>query len=211
MTGLTLARAGEGRATAAARSEALLFPWRGGIAAIYCRVMERRLRTGVPPKIHPPSIVAEGAELAPDVIVGAFCYVASGAVLGAGTRLQSHTSVWAGVVLGCDVFVAPAVVFTNVRRPRAAFPRAPNWDRTIVEDGATLGAGAVLVAPLRVGRCAMVGAGAVVVRDVPAHAIVVGNPATIIGWACECGETVARGEAAPARLVCPRCDQAHTP
>jgi UDP-2-acetamido-3-amino-2,3-dideoxy-glucuronate N-acetyltransferase len=64
---------------------------------------------------------------------------------------------------------------------------------TIVEDGATIGAGAILVAPVRVGRCAMVGAGAVVTRDVPSHAIVVGNPSRIVGWACECGETVARG------------------
>ena len=59
----------------------------------------------------------------------------------------------------------------------------------MVEDGASIGAGAVLVAPVRVGKCAMVGAGAVVTRDVPAHAIVAGNPARVVGWACECGET----------------------
>jgi len=67
-------------------------------------------------------------------VIGAFCFVAPGAVVGAGTRLQSHTSVWDGVELGQDVFVGPAVVFTNVRHPRAAFPRAPHWDRTHVED-----------------------------------------------------------------------------
>jgi UDP-2-acetamido-3-amino-2,3-dideoxy-glucuronate N-acetyltransferase len=82
-----------------------------------------------------------------------------------------------------------------------------DWDRTVVEDGATLGAGAVLVAPLRVGRCAMVGAGAVVVRDVPAHAIVAGNPARVIGWACVCGETVARGEERPERARCAVCGE----
>jgi UDP-2-acetamido-3-amino-2,3-dideoxy-glucuronate N-acetyltransferase len=92
-----------------------------------------------------------------------------------------------------------------VRHPRAAFPRAPHWDRTVVEDGASIGAGAVLVAPVRVGRCAMVGAGAVVTRDVPAHAVVVGNPARIVGWACECGETVARGEAKPIGAACHGC------
>jgi UDP-2-acetamido-3-amino-2,3-dideoxy-glucuronate N-acetyltransferase len=139
------------------------------------------------------------------VVVGAFCFVASGAVVGAGTRIQSHTSVWDGVELGEDVFVGPAAVFTNVRHPRAAFPRAPNWDRTVVEDGASIGAGAVLVAPVRVGRCAMVGAGAVVTRDVPAHAVVAGNPARIVGWACECGETVARGEKTPSAVKCGRC------
>jgi UDP-2-acetamido-3-amino-2,3-dideoxy-glucuronate N-acetyltransferase len=149
--------------------------------------------------------VAEGARVGADAVIGAFCFVAKGAVVGAGTRIQSHTSVWDGVELGEDVLVGPAAVFTNVRHPRAAFPRAPSWDRTVVEDGASLGAGAVLVAPVRVGRCAMVGAGAVVTRDVPAHAVVVGNPARVVGWACECGETLVRGEDKRVGVVCSRC------
>jgi len=156
--------------------------------------MQRRARTQSPPRVHAPSVVAEGARLGADVVVGAFCFVAKGAVVGAGTRIQSHTSIWDGVELGQDVFVGPAAVFTNVRHPRAAFPRAPRWDRTVVEDGASIGAGAILVAPVRVGRNAMVGAGAVVTRDVPPHAIVAGNPSRVVGWACECGETVVRGE-----------------
>jgi UDP-2-acetamido-3-amino-2,3-dideoxy-glucuronate N-acetyltransferase len=97
-------------------------------------------------------------------------------------------------------------VFTNVRTPRAAFVRAPDWDRTLVEDGATIVDGAVLVAPVRVGRCAMVGAGAVVVADVPAFAVVVGNPARVVGWACVCGVTLARGAKMPdAAERCPAC------
>jgi UDP-2-acetamido-3-amino-2,3-dideoxy-glucuronate N-acetyltransferase len=159
--------------------------------------MQRRARTGAPARVHPPSIVAEGARLGTDVVVGAFCFVARGAIVGAGTRIQSHTSVWEGVELGEDVFVGPSAVFTNVRHPRAAFPRAPHWDRTTVEDGASIGAGAILVAPVRVGRCALVAAGAVVTRDVAAHAIVAGNPARVVGWACECGETVGRGKEKP--------------
>jgi UDP-2-acetamido-3-amino-2,3-dideoxy-glucuronate N-acetyltransferase len=170
--------------------------------------MQRRERTGAAPTIHPPSVVADGARLGGDVVVGAFCFIARGAILGAGTRIQSHTSVWAGVELGEDVFVGPGAMFTNVRHPRAAFPRAPHWDRTVVEDGASIGAGAVLVAPLRVGRCAMVGAGAVVTRDVPAHAVVVGNPSRVVGWACACGETVAGGSEKPVRAHCGRCGQA---
>jgi UDP-2-acetamido-3-amino-2,3-dideoxy-glucuronate N-acetyltransferase len=81
----------------------------------------------------------------------------------------------------------------------------------VVEDGASLGAGCVLVAPVRVGRCAMVGAGAVVTRDVPAHAVVAGNPARVVGWACECGETVAHGADKPVgdpRAVCRACGRA---
>jgi UDP-2-acetamido-3-amino-2,3-dideoxy-glucuronate N-acetyltransferase len=167
--------------------------------------MQRRPRSGAAARVYPPSVVLPGAELGTDVVVGAFCFVAGGAVVGAGTRIQSHTSVWDGVVLGEDVFVGPGAQFTNVRRPRAAYPRAPDWDRTVVEDGASIGAQAVLVAPVRVGRCAMIGAGAVVVRDVPAHAVVAGNPARVVGWACECGETVARGELPPRDVACGRC------
>jgi acetyltransferase-like isoleucine patch superfamily enzyme len=146
-----------------------------------------------------------GALLGLDTVVGAFCFVASGAVVGAGTRIQGHTSVWAGVELGEDVFVGPAAVFTNVRHARAAFVRAPHWDRTVVEEGATVGAGAVLVAPVRIGRYAMIGAGAVVTRDVPAHSVVAGNPARVIGWACRCGETVARGTERPESARCDAC------
>jgi UDP-2-acetamido-3-amino-2,3-dideoxy-glucuronate N-acetyltransferase len=167
--------------------------------------MQRRARSGAPARVHPPSVVAPGAVLGADVVVGAFCFVASGAVVGDGTRIQSHTSVWDGVVLGEDVFVGPGAQFTNVRHPRAAFPRAPDWDRTVVEDGATIGAQATIVAPVRIGRCALVGAGAVVVRDVPAHAVVAGNPARIVGWACECGETVSRGDTLPRDASCARC------
>jgi UDP-2-acetamido-3-amino-2,3-dideoxy-glucuronate N-acetyltransferase len=155
--------------------------------------------------VYPPSVVAEGAQLGEDVVVGAFCFVAAGAVIGAGTRIQSHTSVWEGVVLGQDVFVGPGAQFTNVRHPRAAYTRAPRWDRTTVEDGATVGANAVLVAPVRVGRFAFVGAGAVVTADVPSHAIVAGNPARVVGWACECGETLARGDRRPLQATCEAC------
>jgi UDP-2-acetamido-3-amino-2,3-dideoxy-glucuronate N-acetyltransferase len=152
--------------------------------------------------------VAEGAELGTDVVVGAFCFIARGAVVGAGTRIQGNTSVWDGVVLGQDVFVGPSAVFTNIKRPRAAYPRAPKWDRTFVDDEATLGAGCILVAPVRVGRCAMVGAGAVVTRDVPPHAIVVGNPARIVGWICRCGEEIRRGGPDQVPPSCERCGAA---
>jgi UDP-2-acetamido-3-amino-2,3-dideoxy-glucuronate N-acetyltransferase len=164
-----------------------------------------RPRSEAPPRLATTAVVEPGAVVGPGAVIGAFCLVAEGAVVGAGCRIQSHTSVWAGVTLERDVFVGPSVVFTNVRYPRARYPRAPRWDRTHVEEEATLGANATLVAPVQVGHHAVVGAGAVVTRDVPAHAIVAGNPARVIGWACVCGETCAKGETAPADLRCEGC------
>ena len=171
-------------------------------------IVKKRERTGAPAKVHAPSVVSPEVELGEDVVVGAFCFIAAGAVVGRGTRIQSHTSVWSGVRLGEDVFVGPGAMFTNVRHPRAAFPRAPHFDATLVDDGATIGAHATLVAPVRIGSCAMIAAGAVVTRDVPAHAIVAGVPARIIGWACACGETVARGVRRPRAATCTRCGTA---
>jgi len=175
--------------------------------------VKERARAGAAPVVHAPSVVMPSARLGADTVVGAFCFVAGGAIVGAGTRIQSHVSIWDGVTLGEDVFVGPAAVFTNVRRPRAAFPRSPAhggaWDETHVEDGASIGANATLVAPVRIGRCALVGAGAVVTRDVPAHAIAAGNPARVVGWAFACGETLARGTAPPSHAECNYCGRTY--
>jgi len=171
--------------------------------------MRPRLRPGEPAKIYPTAIVQPDATIGNDAVIGAFCFVANGARIGAGCRIQSHTSIWNGVTLEEDVFVGPAATFTNVRHPRAAFVRGPaaggHWDETLVERGATIGANATLVAPVRIGAYAMVAAGAVVAGDVPGHAIVAGVPATIIGWACVCGETVSRERERPARVACRVC------
>jgi UDP-2-acetamido-3-amino-2,3-dideoxy-glucuronate N-acetyltransferase len=168
-----------------------------------------RKRTGAKPVVHAPSIVEEGVVCGDDVVIGVFCYVARGARVGAGTRIQSHTAVWDGVEIGEDVFVGPSATFTNVRRPRVKHPRKPNWDRTFIGNGATIGAAATLVAPVRVGEGAMVGAGAVVVRNVPAHAIVVGNPAVVSGFACACGERLSSAREAPAHVECGHCGSSY--
>ena len=164
--------------------------------------MKRREKKQAPPKIYETAVVMQGAEMGRDAVVGAFCFVAAGAKIGDGCRIQSHTSVWNGVTLEEDVFVGPAATFTNVKHPRAEWSRAPHFEKTFVGKGATIGAGAILVAPLTIGSYAMIGAGAVVTKDVPPHAVMIGNPAKIAGYACKCGETLA-GDAVP---VCTRCN-----
>ncbi len=178
-------------------------------AASFCILIEsyvvkRRDYPGHPPKIYETAVVQPGAAIGTDAVVGAFCFVAAGAVVGSGCRIQSHTSVWAGVTLEENVFVGPAATFTNVKHPRAEWSRAPDFAKTLVKKGATLGANCTLVAPLTIDEYAFVGAGAVVTKHVPAHAIVTGNPAQITGYACFCGNPLAI--IPPASTTCPVCN-----
>jgi UDP-2-acetamido-3-amino-2,3-dideoxy-glucuronate N-acetyltransferase len=133
------------------------------------------------------------------------CFVASRAKIGDGCRVQNHVSVYDGVELESDVFVGPCAVFTNVKYPRAAFPRKPAFEKTLVGRGATIGANATIVCGVRIGAHAMVGAGAVVTRDVPNHAIVMGAPARITGFICACGEARTRGAGRSKKRICAKC------
>lgn len=141
--------------------------------------------------------VMDGARIGAGCVLGQGCHVATGAVLGDRVRVQNHVSIYAGVELQDDVFVGPAAVFTNVSHPRVGVSRREHFEATVVERGASIGANATIVCGNRVGAWALVGAGAVVAADVPQHAIVVGNPARHVGWACRCGERLplpARGD-----------------
>lgn len=134
------------------------------------------------------SHVMAGAVVGERCMIGQGCFVAGDAVLGNGVRLQNHVNVFDGVTLEDEVFCGPGVVFTNVKRPRAAFPKKNEYRRTVVKRGATLGANATLLAGITIGEYAFVGAGATVTRDVSAFALVVGTPGTRIGWVSRSGE-----------------------
>lgn len=134
------------------------------------------------------SHIMRGAKVGRSCVLGQNCFVGEGVVIGDTVRIQNNVSVYAGVTLERGVFCGPSVVFTNVRNPRAALSRAGKYERTLVQEGASLGANAVIVCGVIVGAHAMVGAGAVVTRDVPPYALVVGVPATVAGWRCLCGE-----------------------
>lgn len=123
-----------------------------------------------------------GARIGDNCVVGQGCSIAATAVVGNGVKIQNGVSVYDGVVLEDGVFCGPHMVFTNVVNPRAFVERKSEYRRTLVRKGASIGAGAVIVCGNEIGEYAMIGAGAVVTRSVPAHALVYGNPARAKGW-----------------------------
>jgi UDP-2-acetamido-3-amino-2,3-dideoxy-glucuronate N-acetyltransferase len=132
-------------------------------------------------------VILPGAVLGRDCNINAHCLIEGGAVVGDRVTLKCGVYVWAGVELADDVFVGPNATFTNDGAPRSGRKPA-SFATTRVEKGASVGAAAVLVAPVVVGRYALIGAGAVVTRDVPPYALVVGNPAHQVAWVCACGD-----------------------
>jgi acetyltransferase-like isoleucine patch superfamily enzyme len=132
--------------------------------------------------------VMAGAQIGEDCNIGGGAFVETGAVIGNRVTVKNNVLVWDGVAVEDDVFLGPAVVFTNDINPRAKYKKqAEQFVSTIVRRGASIGANATVVCGVTISEHAFVGAGAVVVDDVGAHALVVGNPAKQIGWVCECG------------------------
>ncbi|AGY56726.1 acyltransferase [Gloeobacter kilaueensis] len=174
--------------------------------------------------VHPSSYVDAPATIGAGTQIWHFCHISAGATLGercklgqnvfvaAGVRIgnnvkiQNNVSIYAGVSLEDDVFCGPSMVFTNVKTPRSAFVRNTSDDylTTVVRRGASIGANATIVCGITVGAHALIGAGAVVTKDVPDYAVMVGNPARRRGWACQCGVGL-KQEAENFR--CPACDR----
>jgi UDP-2-acetamido-3-amino-2,3-dideoxy-glucuronate N-acetyltransferase len=165
-------------------------------------VIDRGAKIGAGSKIWHFCHVMAGARIGAGCVLGQNVFVAATAVVGDGCKIQNNVSIYDGVVLADDVFVGPSAVFTNVRTPRAHLSRRHAFTQTTVDRGATIGANATIVCGSRLGTFSFVAAGAVVVHDVQAHALVAGVPARRIGWTCRCGAKVRR---AGGSLSCRAC------
>lgn len=171
--------------------------------------------------VHESAYVDESAQIGDDTRIWHFCHVMGGAVIGErcqlgqnvfvgnrttignGVKIQNNVSVYEGVILEDYVFCGPSMVFTNVKTPRSAFPRnTSEFLTTRVKYGASIGANATIVCGVTIGAWAFIGAGTVVTKNVPDYALMVGNPARQIGWACECGERLTFSDN---RAVCAAC------
>jgi UDP-2-acetamido-3-amino-2,3-dideoxy-glucuronate N-acetyltransferase len=155
--------------------------------------------------IHPTAIVDEGCILGEGVKIWHFChlmsgskigdrsslgqnvFIASGVELGSNVKVQNNVSIYEGVICEDDVFLGPSMVFTNIKNPRSAIVRKGQYQRTMVRKGASIGANAVIVCGTEIGRFALIGAGAVITKDVNDYALVVGNPGRQTGWVSEYG------------------------
>ncbi len=146
--------------------------------------------------------VLEGATIGLQCNICDRCFVENDVVVGDRVTVKCGVSLWDGVRLEDDVFVGPDVTFANDPRPRSGV-RVESYPRTVVREGASLGSAAVVLPGLTIGRWAMVGAGAVVTRDVPDFALVYGNPARPRGWVCRCARTL-RFDEDRARCDCGR-------
>lgn len=168
--------------------------------------------------VHESSYVDDGVKIGQGTKIWHFSHIQSGAVIGNncsfgqnvnvannvkignGVKVQNNVSIYEGVELEDYVFCGPSMVFTNDLTPRAKYPKGSmGYKKTVLKEGATIGANATIVCGHTIGKWAMIAAGAVVTKDVPDYALMAGVPAKQIGWVCECGEIIKESG------TCPKC------
>ena len=159
--------------------------------------------------VHPSSYVDDNVKIGEGTKIWHFCHIQSGAkigkqcsfgqnvnisnnvIIGDGCKIQNNVSLYEGVELEDYVFCGPSCVFTNDLTPRAKYPKGPaGYKKTLVKEGASIGANATIICGNTIGKWALIGSGAVVTKDVPDHALMLGVPAIQKGWVCECGEVL---------------------
>lgn len=174
-----------------------------GVSVHESAYVDDGVRIGQGTKIWHFSHIMRGSDIGRDCRIGQSVVIGPDVRIGDGCKVQNNVSIYSGVTLEDGVFCGPSMVFTNVRNPRCHIPRMHEALPTLVRAGATLGANCTIVCGHTIGRSAFVGAGAVVTKDVPDHALVLGNPARRTGWMCACGEQL------DDTLTCPVCGAHH--
>ncbi len=153
-------------------------------------VIDDNVEIGEGTKIWHFTHVQSGAKIGKYCVLGQNVNVGNNVTIGNYVKIQNNVSVYEGVTLEDYVFCGPSMVFTNVKDPRSKYPQVGSkyYIKTLVKEGASLGANCTIVCGVTIGKYAFIGAGAVVTKDVPDYALVVGNPAKIVGWVSEAGE-----------------------
>ena len=168
-------------------------------------IVEENCTIGKGSKVWHFSHILPGCTIGENCSIGQNCVIFPEVVLGNNVKIQNNVSVYTGVTCGDDVFLGPSCVFTNVTNPRSAVNRRGQYSRTHVGKGASIGANATIVCGHDIGEYAFIGAGAVVTKNVPPYALVVGNPARQMGWMSEYGHRLQFNEQGEA--VCPESNQ----
>ncbi len=163
-------------------------------------------KIGEQTKIWHFSHIMKDCEIGERCNIGQNVVISPGVILGNNVKIQNNVSVYTGVICEDDVFLGPSCVFTNVINPRSFIERKDEYRKTIVGKGASIGANATIVCGHNIGKYAFVGAGSVVTKDVPNYALVVGNPAKIVGYVCSCGNKLSKLDASNA-MKCTVCDK----
>ncbi len=150
-------------------------------------VIDEGCRIGAGSKIWHFSHIMKDCEIGENCNIGQNVVVSPGVKLGKNVKVQNNVSIYTGVICEDDVFLGPSMVFTNIRNPRSAIIRKDQYVTTLVKHGASIGANATIVCGITIHEFAFIGAGAVVVKDVPAYALILGNPGKHVGWMSEYG------------------------
>ena len=168
-------------------------------------IIDDNVEIGEKTKIWHFSHILSGSKIGENCNIGQNVVIGPDATIGNKCKIQNNVSVYKGVTLEDGVFCGPSMVFTNIFNPRAEIGKMDQVRPTLIKKGATLGANCTIVCGHTIGRYAFIGAGAVVTKDVPDHALMVGNPARQIGWMCECGEKL------NTKQKCPACKKQYKP
>ena len=150
-------------------------------------IVDDPVTIGAGTKIWHFSHIMAGAKIGKNCIIGQNVFIGSMAEVGDNVKIQNNVSIYDGVILENEVFCGPSMVFTNVINPRSFISRKNEFRKTLVRRGATIGANVTIICGITIGRYSFIGAGAVVTRDVPDFALVLGVPGRVRGWICSCG------------------------